>query len=187
MPPEQLTQPTIEPVSLDEMKHYLKLDHDQDDVMLSAFLIAARVHLENATNRHFITQSWRLQLSAPCAQSISLSVQPVKRLLSAAWLSKSGDLLALDLADFRLNLNQSPPSLELLAPSCWQAEASLQIDLETGFGPEKEDVPAPIRQAIKILAAEWYEKRLIADPNSLPHINATLMTLLAPYRVLRLH
>lgn len=186
MSPKQLSQPSIEPVSLDEMKTYLKLDHDHDDLMLSAFLIAARVHLENATNRHFITQTWRLELTIPCGTSIELPLQPVQRVLAAAMQSAQGDLLALDLAGFRLHTNQSPATLKLLEPSCWRPGSKLLIDLETGFGPQKEDVPAPIRQAIKILAAEWYEKRLVADPASLPQISTTLMTLLSPYRVLRL-
>lgn len=187
MSPKQLSQPVIEPVSLDEMKAHLKLDHSNDDLMLSAFLIAARVHLENATKRHFITQSWRLELSIPAATSLSLPVQPVQHVLSAALLSKTGDIVALDLADFRLQTHKSPATLQILGPNAWLPGNLLRIDLETGFGPNKEDVPAPIRQAIKMLTAEWYERRLVADPATLPKLNAALTTLLTPYRVMRLH
>ena len=62
----------------------------------------------------------------------------------------------------------------------------LQLDVETGFGATPEDVPAPLLQAVRMIAAEWYERRLIADPASLPSLLKALAPLIAPYRSIRL-
>ena len=49
------------------------------------------------------------------------------------------------------------------------------------------DVPEPLRQAIRLLVAHWYENRgLIAVGQSVAVLPATVAALLAPYRVLSL-
>jgi uncharacterized phiE125 gp8 family phage protein len=49
-----ITGPALEPVSLDDAKAHLRLDTDDDDVLVGAAICAARLHVEAATRRVFI-------------------------------------------------------------------------------------------------------------------------------------
>jgi uncharacterized phiE125 gp8 family phage protein len=41
-----LTAPAIEPVSLDETKAYLRVEHSDDDDVTAALIAGSRIHLE---------------------------------------------------------------------------------------------------------------------------------------------
>ena len=81
----------------------------------------------------------------------------------------------------RLVLNGAPPSA---APRALNA---YEVAFTAGYGDEPEDVPAPIRQALLLLVAHWFERRepvvLGAAPQEVP---ATVAGLLLPYRRLKL-
>jgi uncharacterized phiE125 gp8 family phage protein len=63
----------------------------------------------------------------------------------------------------------------------------IEIAFTAGFGATAEDVPMPIRLAIKMLVAHWYEMRepVLAGEagNALP---LGVASLIAPYREVRL-
>ena len=49
------------------------------------------------------------------------------------------------------------------------------------------DVPEPLRQAIRLLVAHWYENRgLVATGTTIAVLPATVAALIAPYRMLSL-
>ena len=62
-----------------------------------------------------------------------------------------------------------------------------EVSFTGGYGDQPEDVPQPIRQALLLLVAHWFERRepvvLSAAPQEVP---ATVAGLLLPYRRLRL-
>jgi uncharacterized phiE125 gp8 family phage protein len=63
----------------------------------------------------------------------------------------------------------------------------IEIDLTAGYGAAPEDVPGPIRQALLLLVAHWYEHR---DPieigSQAAAIPADVSQLLNPFRAVRL-
>ena len=52
-----ITQPTVEPVSLDRFKAHLRLDSDDEDDLLGSYLRGARSLLEQTTQRAFMPQT----------------------------------------------------------------------------------------------------------------------------------
>ena len=63
----------------------------------------------------------------------------------------------------------------------------IEIAVTAGFGDAGSDVPEPVRQALLLLIAHWYEQR---EPVMLggerADIPGTVAGLLAPYRPIRL-
>jgi hypothetical protein len=53
-----VTPPIIEPVTLNLAKQHLRVDFDDDDVLISAYIIAARQYCEKYTRRAFFNQTW---------------------------------------------------------------------------------------------------------------------------------
>jgi uncharacterized phiE125 gp8 family phage protein len=68
-----------------------------------------------------------------------------------------------------------------------KAAGGIEIAFTAGYGAAASDVPAPIRQALLLLVAHWYEHRdpieIGTDATIIP---AAVSELLQPYRVRRL-
>ena len=60
----------------------------------------------------------------------------------------------------------------------------IEIDVTAGYGPSSVDVPAPLRQAVMMLVAHWYEHRGAVGHDMAgavpPH---GFDALIAPYRI----
>ncbi len=59
-----LTGPDIEPLSLEETKIFLRVEHNGEDQLIAALIAGARIHIEAQTQTALITQSWRMVLDA---------------------------------------------------------------------------------------------------------------------------
>ena len=177
-----LQAPATEPVSLVEIKAYLKIDQDEEDDLLRAFISTARVHLEHMIGHHLITQTWRVTLEGPLGERFRLPVQPISELLALSVIDIDGTTAALDVSGLSIFQAENPAMLANLDGYLLSFNQRLQLDVETGFGPTVEDVPDPLRLAIKMIVAEWYERRLIADPAQLPSLSRALSPMIAPYR-----
>ena len=59
-----VTAPTIEPVTLDEAKTFLKIDGSDEDLLVTSLISSARQKAESFTRRAFLTQTWQLFLNA---------------------------------------------------------------------------------------------------------------------------
>jgi uncharacterized phiE125 gp8 family phage protein len=55
---ESVTLPSGEPVSLEEAKAYLRVDSDDEDLLIAGLVSAARELAERHTRRAFLTQDW---------------------------------------------------------------------------------------------------------------------------------
>jgi len=53
-----VTPPTVEPVTLALAKLHLRVDFDDDDLLITGLITAARQYAEKRTNRAFFTQTW---------------------------------------------------------------------------------------------------------------------------------
>ena len=56
---EQVTRPEREPISLQEIKDYLRVDHDADDNRISAMITQARSLVENKTGLSLVECDYR--------------------------------------------------------------------------------------------------------------------------------
>ena len=64
MTPILLTGPAIEPISVEETKIFLRVEHDDEDQLIAALIAGARSHIEVQTHTALITQNWRMVLDA---------------------------------------------------------------------------------------------------------------------------
>ena len=186
-----LSGPALEPVTLDEAKAYLRVEHDDDDDVIAALIAGARVHVEAQTRRALITQSWRLiRDSWPASGRISILPAPLRALVAARVYQLDGSTQAIATAAFVADLAAAPAVLSFAAgalPAPGRVIAGIELDVEVGYGDAPADVPEDLRQAIRVLVAHWYENRgLIAAGTGVAVLPATVAALLSPYRVLSL-
>ncbi|NJO55658.1 MAG: hypothetical protein HC834_04050 [Rhodospirillales bacterium] len=133
-------------------------------------------------------QRWQLTLDAwPATATVVLPLHPVRTLDAVTVTERSGAIHPVDIALFRLLAGQ--PDRVVPAAGVWPstADMTITVNFTVGYGPTPADVPAPIRHALLLLVAHWYEHR---DPydTTLPRaaIPAIVSELLMPYRGPRL-
>lgn len=181
--------PAEEPVTLAEAKAYLRVDRTEDDALAMALVTAARAMLEAETRRAFVTQGWRLALDRWPRRAIALPLAPVAA-IDAITVAAPGGEETLEAAQYEADLGHEPPRLLLKRAAALPQPALLAggiaIDFRAGYGAAA-DVPAPLRQAILMLVAHWFETRApIAFGLGPADIPMTVAALIAPYRRIRL-
>jgi uncharacterized phiE125 gp8 family phage protein len=157
MTPIALDGPAVEPVSLAEMKTFLRVDGDAEDDLVAALIAAARLTLEGATRLAFIRQTWRLTLSAwPARRVVVLPPSPILE-IEAVRVGRAGTAVALAPELYRLDGAGDPARLlvDLDAPAPAVTGEAIEIDLAAGFGAVPAAVPAPLRLALRRLVARW--------------------------------
>jgi uncharacterized phiE125 gp8 family phage protein len=186
-----LIGPAIEPITLADAKAYLRIEHAADDDALAALVAGARIHVEAQTRRALITQTWRLSRDAwPDDGRIAVLPVPLRSLAAARIYKSDGTTLAIPTAAFAADAAAAPAVLAFtpgtfVAPG--RAVAGIELDVEVGYGPGATDVPQPLRQAIRMLVAHWYENRgVTASGAAAATLPESVAALLRPYRVLAL-
>ena len=185
-----LTGPAAEPLTLAAMKSFLRIAHDDDDTTITDLIVAACTYVERATRRALITQVWRLVLDHwPAHGRLSMPVAPLRDIVAARVYDGAGVAHAVDTQAFVPDLAATPPVIGFVP---WamalpgRATAGIEIDIEVGYGAASA-VPEPLRQAIRMLAAHWYENRgVVADDGRSVLLPVGVNALIAPYKVITL-
>ena len=190
MRPMLIGAPAIEPVSLADAKSWLREDGAEEDQLIQALTVAARMTLEAYTRRFFITQSWRLVFdcwpsSVASKATLCIPFAPFQAATAIRVFEANDAPHTLVASNYR-----APPSTEggrivfaAAPPAPGRKTDGIEIDFNVGFGALASDVPQPLRHAILALAAHWREHRGDDGDEALPK---TVVQLAAPFRRERL-
>lgn len=188
-----LAAPAVEPLSLADAKAFLRVETSDDDDVVTALIAGARIHIEAQTRRALITQSWRLVFDRwPIDGLLSIVPAPLQALAAARVYDANNVAQALDVSAFVLDKGASalifaPNFAPWALPAPGRVAAGIELDVTVGYGDAATDVPEPLRQAIRLLTAHWYENRgLVATSASYSALPQTVAALIAPYRMLSL-
>lgn len=187
MIPLYLAGPAVEPVGVPEMRAFLRLEHADEDALIASLLRAARLVVEATTRLVILEQSWRIAVEAvPRDGVVRLPLAPILSVSEVRAFDGEGLATTLAAADYRLE-RRSDPARVTLSGAALEAAGGIEIDLFAGYGAAVEAAPAPLVQAIRLLAAHWFENRGDGPPQieaaSLP---LDVAALVAPFRRLRM-
>jgi uncharacterized phiE125 gp8 family phage protein len=188
MPNILLTGPAAEPLTLADVKNFLRVEHDADDDLIAALIAAARIQIETDTHRALMTQTWRLVFDHWARHGqIDVRPAPLRSLVAARVYDSAGIAHTVDPQAFVVDTASATLAFapwSLAQPG--RAFAGIEIDVSVGFG-DADDVPAPLRQAMRLLVAHWYEnRRIAANAGEAATLPATVAALIAPYRMMSL-
>lgn len=192
MTPILLRAPQTEPISLAEIKSYLRIEAEEgsDDGLLHALIAAARLTVEAASGRILLSQGWRLVLDRwPFANVIRLPLAPLIACEAIRVFSADGEATVLPASAYWLDAQGEPGRIVLneRPPRPGRALGGIEIDVTVGYGAAAADVPETLRQAVRMLVAHWYENRGDAsDGPSGPPLPPDVVALVAPFRQARL-
>ena len=180
--------PATEPVTVAEAKAHLRVDTSNEDTLIASLILTSRLHVEAALGLALITQSWRLLLDRwPAEKDFELPMRPLQSIDAVRVYRADGAATVINADDYIADTASVPPRLVRTGVIWRQPGRSangIEIDFTAGFGDAAEDVPAPVRQAVLLLIAHWYERREPIEVGSADaRIPAAVSGLLDPYRV----
>ncbi|MEM8772641.1 MAG: head-tail connector protein [Pseudomonadota bacterium] len=181
MPLTLLSPAAAEPVTLSEMKNHLRLTDAAEDAVVASALAAATRSVEARGGLALMTQGWRLTLDARPEETLFLPIAPVTAIDAVTVSGVAVDPSAYEFA---------PGSPARFRPSRpWPAPqeriGGVTIDFSAGYASAGE-APPPLRQAVKLLAAHFFENREAATETRTFSVPATVDALIAPFREVRL-
>ncbi len=180
-----------EPVTVSEAKAHLRLDGSAEDILVASLILTSRLHIEAALGLALIAQGWRLTLDQwPENGEVRFPLRPIRSIAQVTVKTSEGAITVIPPESYLLDGEGLRPCL-LSRNGRWQAPGvpanGIEIEFIAGIGEAADGIPQPIRHAVLLLVAHWYEHR---DPleigSTAAAIPAAVSDLLKPYREVRL-
>lgn len=177
---QMIAEPSVEPVTLDEAKLFMRLDTADDDALVSGLVTASRRLVEQMTRKCLLQQTWQFGFDQwPCNGFVRLPLSPLVMLSSVTVMDATGNRIAQTLANFQINGLITSPTIQartaLPVPAI--RECGIQTDCVMGYGNLASQVPQPLKLAVLMMVSRLYETRGLGD-SSVPE---SVLTLLAPF------
>jgi len=165
-------------VSLREAKLHLRVDFDEDDMLIASLITAARQAAETLTGRQFVTARWKMVLDSfpgpslmgvPAGQSFSLPGHavllpkcPVQSVIAINYLDMGGALQTMPASTYTVDAACEPARITPVFGQIWPPTlpqiGSVGVIFDAGYGAAS-DVPAGIKSWIKLRVGSLYSHR----------------------------
>ena len=165
-------EPTLEPLTLAEIRDHCRIDGESEDAILAAFLVSARRHLEEIAGVAFLTQTLiRTMDRFPSSDVLYLPRPPLQSVTSISYLDADGVAQTFAAANYTVDTLSEPGRIGLVPGSSWpttrQQIAAVSITYVAGW-TQRAAVPEDLRLALRLLVGEYFENResAVAKPPS---------------------
>jgi len=176
--------PTDPVLSLDDIKAHMRVEGDDDDALIASYVRAAEMWLERYTGRALMQQTRKITVRGQSGRLVPLTVPPVAEIVSVTYTDVLGGAGTVPDADYTLAVNGDEAGL--IAPTLGRDGGRTYTILYRTGAAQAQDVPEPLRQAVRLLAGSFYEARedvvVGASVQALPF---GVCALAMPYRVSR--
>lgn len=159
-----ITAPTEEPTTLGETKEHLRVDLDDDDMLISAYIKAAREYAEVYTRTALVTQTWELVLDAfPASDRMVIPLPPLASVTSIKYTSSAEVEATFSSASYRVVITPWPGLILLKTGYSWPSTTlkeaeGVVVRFVAGYGTAIS-VPQSIKQGMLLYVAHLYENR----------------------------
>lgn len=175
--------PTVEPVSLADLRSQCRIDHGLEDSLLEGFIAAARDYCETLTRRQCCDATWVMRLDEFPAWEILIPIVPLKSIASIVYANADdGAAMTLAASKYVADPYSTPGRIRPAYGESWPSTrcqtGAVIITFVAGHG-SPADVPPTMRQAIKLLAAHMFEQREASSAVALNDIPFGVRALLA--------
>jgi uncharacterized phiE125 gp8 family phage protein len=174
--------PVAEPLTLADAKAHLRVDHSDDDALITANITAARGHVESRTGTRLAAQTVSLK-AEDWSDLASLPIAPVQSITSITYVDTAGAAQTLSTDVYEVRLFGLEPSISLKFGQSWpsmQDRTLLTVVAVVGYdaAPPPETI-----HAMKLILGDLYAHReTVAEAGlSLP-LAATVDALLANHK-----
>lgn len=183
-----VTAPTEEPLTLDQAKQHLRVDIEDDDMLIGDLIKASREYAENVTHRKLMSQTWKVYLDDwPDKDYIEIPFPPLVSVTHVKYTDYNSSQVAVSTSEYNYDTVSEPGRVQLAYGYSWPTATlhptnPIEIQFVCGYGTP-DDVPEQIKQGMKIDLSDLYEQResiVVGQP--VAHLD-TIDRLYMPYRV----
>lgn len=155
-----ITPPTVEPVSVETVKLFLRVDGTEEDTLIMSLATGARETGEGLARRAFITQTLEMVINDwPPKFVLALMRPPLQNVVSVKYYDKNN--VEATWTDYTVNARSEPGRIHFNStPGTTLSESGgIVVRYVAGYGNSANDVPQQIKDAILALTAYRYENR----------------------------
>lgn len=186
--------PTLEPLTLTEVKDHLRVDGTDEDALIEGLIDAVMTHIDGRDGwlgRALLTQTWEWRFDSFRAEmkrdgSLSVPLPKLQSVTSIAYIDTAGATQSWSSSLYTVDANRKPgrivPVFGESYPTTRDVIDAVTVTFVAGFGDNPEDVPAAIRSGMLLQIDDLYCNRgtrlrqgTIANP--------TVSALLMPFRI----
>lgn len=159
-------RPTTYPLSLEEAKAHLRVDHTDEDAYIQALIKAITTRVEGYLGRPLINTQFQWQLDRfPSDYTLYFPQPPLVSVDSITYLASSdGNSTSWGSTYYNVDTISQPGRLEPAYEESWPSNVRVQnnavtIKFTAGYGSASTDVPADIQLGMKLMLGHAYENR----------------------------
>ena len=162
--------PSTPILTTSEAKNYLKIDTSADDTLISDMVDAATNYCENYLGQKFITQTIAEvfdKIPKPkigdLFPTLFLTVHPVQSVTSITYTDTNETEQTWNASLYKVDTYRKAaritPAYGEVFPDILAEINSLTVTYVAGYGDASSDVPASIRQAVRLVLSDMYHNR----------------------------
>ena len=154
-----VTEPTVEPVSIDDVKD-ARIFHNEDDARLARLVKSARQWVEQVTWRQLITATVTIKMDRWPSFTIFVPRPPLVSVTSIQYVDENGDTQPWASSNYDVDTSSEPgritPAWTVTYPTVRNVIDAITVTVTAGYGTAKTDVPEGIRDAIILRTEELW-------------------------------
>jgi len=177
-----ITPAAAQVLTLEAVKHHLKVDTDADDALITGIMTAVRLHAEEHLGRFLLPTVLEQYYNSFAQGALTLFYTPVVEVASVKYFDTNGDEQTLAVEQYEIDVTQEPSYMMIGfdkdVPPVRSYPNSVIIRYTAGYA-NAAAVPEPIKQAMLLMITRYYEHR----DDSVFRMPTTAHYLLNPYRI----
>ena len=180
---------SVEPITLDYVKDYLRISSTDDDTLLGDLITTARNYGEKYIGRDFINKTYVCYLDCFPNSFHSIELRKSKlQSISSIEYYKDDVLTDVDSSIYYFTDESEYSTINLKTTESWPRDAddrkqTVKITFVSGYGATSADVPQGIKSAMLAHIANMYENRGDCMDCDTAFKNSKSSSLYAPYRL----
>ena len=160
------TQVPLAALPVEEMKHHLRMgsgfaEDGLQDGLIETHLRAAMAAIEGRIGKMLFQRRFLWVLECWREEEQALPVSPVSTVVSVTQVDAAGGEVMVPVGAYRLIKDLHRPRLagKGISLPAIPSEGAVKVVFDAGFGAAWTDIPVDLRQAVLLLAGEYYEHR----------------------------
>jgi uncharacterized phiE125 gp8 family phage protein len=153
-----LTAPEGDIISVDEAKVQVAYEDADKDAQIEDLIAAAVAHLDGASGilgRCLLEQEWALDVDG-FSDRIVIPLAPVVSVDAVKYLDGNGAQQTLAGTVYRAANGVVTLKPGQSWPTTYDVPGAVSVEFTAGYGTEASDVPLPLRRAMLMLIAHWF-------------------------------